>query len=94
MNIADDTLMNDSSGNELIVTFKGFDFLDNELEESEVILLWIREFIKYVLYVLFNFLLCWKLLLPDFFIDALYDFRGYKKTVISYHPFADLNCAK
>ena len=29
--------MNDSSGNELIVTFKGFDFLDNELnEESEV----------------------------------------------------------
>ena len=29
--------MNDSSGNELIVTFKDFDFLDNELnEESEV----------------------------------------------------------
>lgn len=35
-NATDDTLMNDSSGNELIVTFKGFDFLDNELEESEV----------------------------------------------------------
>ncbi|XP_025086109.1 protein furry homolog isoform X4 [Pomacea canaliculata] len=32
---SNDTLMNDSSGNELIVTFKGFDFLDNELEESE-----------------------------------------------------------
>ena len=37
MCVSDDTLMNDSSGNELIVTFKGFDFLDNELnEESEV----------------------------------------------------------
>jgi hypothetical protein len=35
--LADDTLINDSSGNELMVTFKGFDFLDNELnEESEV----------------------------------------------------------
>ncbi|XP_070197468.1 protein furry-like isoform X3 [Littorina saxatilis] len=33
---SNDTLMNDSSGNELMVTFKGFDFLDNELnEESE-----------------------------------------------------------
>ncbi|XP_059157209.1 protein furry homolog isoform X2 [Physella acuta] len=33
---SNDTLMcNESSGNELMVTFKGFDFLDNELEESE-----------------------------------------------------------
>ncbi|XP_041356858.1 protein furry-like isoform X3 [Gigantopelta aegis] len=28
-------VLNESSGNELMVTFKGFDFLDNELEESE-----------------------------------------------------------
>ncbi|XP_048243647.1 protein furry-like isoform X3 [Haliotis rufescens] len=28
-------VLDDSSGNELMVTFKGFDFLDNELEESE-----------------------------------------------------------
>ncbi|KAK6976868.1 protein furry, partial [Biomphalaria glabrata] len=33
---SNDTLIgNESSGNELMVTFKGFDFLDNELEESE-----------------------------------------------------------
>ncbi|XP_012945432.1 protein furry homolog isoform X2 [Aplysia californica] len=33
---SNDTLLgNESSGNELMVTFKGFDFLDNELEESE-----------------------------------------------------------
>lgn len=31
-----DNVLDDSSGNELMVTFKGFDFLDNELEESEV----------------------------------------------------------
>uniref|UniRef100_A0A0B7AGE7 Protein furry C-terminal domain-containing protein n=1 Tax=Arion vulgaris TaxID=1028688 RepID=A0A0B7AGE7_9EUPU len=33
---SNDTLLgNESSGNELMVTFKGFDFLDNELEDSE-----------------------------------------------------------
>ncbi|XP_076468272.1 protein furry-like isoform X4 [Babylonia areolata] len=37
---SNDTLMNDSSGNELIVTFKGFDFLDNELNEESEISTW------------------------------------------------------
>lgn len=32
---SNDALLSDPNGNELLLTFKGFDFLDNELEEAE-----------------------------------------------------------